>query len=258
MDHVNEAKSLVRLAETKASLAAALGLAMLVCLAAQALVAWRSRSASEVLRLLMLIVMTAVAFRYVKMLPYAQYLGFYCLARAAFVLPMPHRQLTPRSAAMLAILLTTPVPLMLMLTPLLPGDAKEEKASDELACSAEKDFGRLATMPSARILPQPDLGGYLALLGQHQSMIGNYHRLDREIMRAASIFAAPAAEARAMLDAWRIDLVVHCQGRKLYARQNREGSLGLAIERGQGLPDYLIPLDLGVAGPVRAWRVARP
>ena len=257
MAHVNEAKSLFQLGETKASLAVGLGLSMLICLAAQIMVTWRSRSLNDILRLVMLLAISAVGFRYVKMLPYSQYLGLYCLARAAFVLPMPHRQLTPRSAAMLAILFTTPVPLMLLASAVLPAE-KSESAAEDLVCAAQKDYGALASMPPARILPQPDLGGYLALFSQHQSMIGNYHRLDSEIMRASKIFAAPMADARAMLDAWKIDLVVHCQGRKLYGRQNAEGSLGLAIERGVGVPDYLVPIDLGVAGSVKAWRVARP
>ncbi len=44
LDHVTEAKSLVRMGETEAALALAVGLTMLVCLAAQAIAAWRSRA----------------------------------------------------------------------------------------------------------------------------------------------------------------------------------------------------------------------
>ncbi len=258
LDHVVEARSLFRFGETKAALAAAAGLSMLLCLAAQAAIAWRARSTEEIIRFALLALLTALGFRYLKMIPYAQLVGLYCLARASFVLPMPGKQLTPRAAAMLAVLLATPIPLMVAFSGILPADRKEEAEDGMRACSSERDFGALASLPSARILPQPDLGGYLALLGQHRTMIGNYHRLDREIVHAVRIFAARPDEAKAMLDAWRIDIVAHCAGQRIYARQTGVDSLARAIERGEGLPDYLIPIDLGVDSGVRAWRVARP
>jgi hypothetical protein len=258
LNHVTEVKSLVHFAETQPAMAAAVGLSMLVCLAAQTAIAWRSRSSDEALRLLMLLAATMLAFRYQKMIPYAQLVGLYCLARVAFVVPMPLRQLTPRAAAMLAVLLATPVPLMLGLSTVLPADAKEKAESGALACSAERDFGALATMPPARILPQPDLGGYLALMGHHRVLIGNYHRLDREILRAAAIFTAPSDKAKRLLDDWRVDVIAHCAGQKIYPHRAGDGSLARAIERGEGLPDWLVPIDLGVESGVRAWRVARP
>ncbi len=236
LNHVSEVKSLVRFAETQQAMALAVGLSILACLIAQVAITWRFRSSDEVLRLAMLVALTALAFRYQKMIPYAQLVGLYCLARAAFTVPMPLRALTPRAMAMLAVLLATPVPLMLGLTAILPADAQEKSATSIGACSAERDFGALANMPSARILSQPDLGGYLALMGHHQVMIGNYHRLDREIMRAAAIFLAPADEAKRLLDDWRIDIVAHCAGEKIYPRRAGEQSLARAIERGEAMP----------------------
>ncbi len=257
LNHVSEAKPLTSLAETDTAMAIAIGLPMLICLVAQAAIAWHSRTCSEALRLVMLLALTVFGFRYQKMIPYAQLVGFYCLARAAFTLPMPHRELTPRVMAMLALLLATPVPLLLGLSTLIPKAAELEADKGSRACSAERDFGALATMPSARILSQPDLGGYLALLAQHQVMIGNYHRLDREIMRAASIFMAPTDKARPLLDDWRIDIVVHCAGERIYPHGVGEGSLARAIEQGKGLPSWLVPIELGVESGVRAWRVSR-
>ncbi len=258
LNHVVEVRSLARFAETKTALALAAGLSMLICLSAQVAVAWRTRAVDEVLRLVVLVALTALGFRYLKMIPYAQLVGLYCLARAAFILPMPLRQLTPRAMAMLAVLLATPVPLMVALSAILPAEAKDETGNGIRACAAERDFGALASLPSARILPQPDLGGYLALMAHHRVMIGNYHRLDSEILRAAGIFAAPTGEAKRLLDDWRIDIIAHCAGERIYPRRAGEGSLARAIERGEGLPDYLIPIDLGVESGVRAWRVRRP
>ncbi len=257
LNHVSEAKPLTGLAETDPAMAIAVGLPMLICLVAQTAIAWRSRTCSEALRLVMLLALTLLGFRYQKMIPYAQLVGFYCLARAAFTLPMPHRELTPRVMAMLALLLATPVPLLLGLSTLIPKAEKLAADKGSRACTAERDFGALATMPPARILSQPDLGGYLALLAQHQVMIGNYHRLDREIMRAASIFMAPADKAKPLLDDWRIDIVVHCAGERIYPHSVGEGSLARAIEQGKGLPSWLVPIELGVESGVRAWRVTR-
>ncbi len=257
LNHVSEAKALTTVAETDTAMAIAIGLPMLICLVAQAAIAWRSRALSEALRLVMLVALTVLGFRYQKMIPYAQLVGFYCLARAAFTLPMPHRELTPRVAAMLTLLLATPVPLWLGLSTMAPAAAKQEAEKGSHTCSADRDFGVLATMPSARILPQPDLGGYLALLAQHQVMIGNYHRLDREIMRAAAIFMAPPDKAKPLLDDWRIDIVVHCAGERIYPHIVGEGSLARAIEQGKDLPNWLVPIDLGVESGVRAWRVTR-
>lgn len=257
LDHVMEARPLHGLAATKPSLAAALALSMLACLAAQAAAAWASRAREDVMRLVLLALLTAIAFRYLKMIPYAQLVGLFCLVRAAFTLRLPHPQLTPRAAAMLALLFATPLPLLLALSAFLPADAAEQAEAGR-GCVAEQDFGALAALPSARILPQPDLGGFLALLGRHHSMIGNYHRLDREIARAAAIFAAPVYEAKVLLDEWRIDIVAHCAGKRIFPQRTGEGSLARAIERGEALPSYLIPIDLGVASGVRAWRVSRP
>ena len=255
LNHVQEARPLRELADTQPAMAFALAASMLACLAAQAAMAAQKRTASDIMRLTLLILLTIIGFRYIKLIPYAQLLGFFCLARAAFKLRWPYSQITPRAAAMLAALLATPIPLMLMAATMLPADKME--ADNGRSCDSEKDFAALTALPSARILPQPDLGGVLSLLTHHHVLIGNYHRLDREIAKAAAIFASPVHDARTLLDDWNIDIIAHCAGQRIYARRTGEGSLARAIETEENVPGYLQPIDMGAGSGVKAWRVMR-
>ncbi|MCA3562900.1 MAG: hypothetical protein IOC90_04215 [Methylocystis sp.] len=256
LNHVREARPLLELADTQPAMAFALAASMLACLAAQAAMAAQKRTASDIMRLTLLILLTIIGFRYIKFISYAQLLGFFCLARAAFELRWPYPQITPRAAAMLATLLATPIPLMLAASNVTRAETKEADAGP--GCSAEKDFAALAALPSARILPQPNLGGVLSLLTHHQVMIGNYHRLDREIAKAAAIFASPVQDARTLLDDWKIDIVAYCAGQRFYALGADNNSFARAIESGEGIPAYLQPIDMGAGSGVKAWRVVRP
>jgi len=256
INHVQEAKPLHRLAETQSAMAIALAASMLACLVAQAAMVAQRRTASDLMRLVLLALLTVIACRYIKLIPYAQLLGFFCLTRATFELRWPHPQITPRVAAMLAVLLATPVPLMLMAAVVTRPDKAEADAGR--GCETERDFAALAALPAARILPQPDLGGYLALMPQHHVLIGNYHRLDREIARAAVIFASPVQDAKALLEAWKVDIIAHCTGKRIYAQHTGEGSLARVIESGEDMPGYLLPIDMGSDSGIRAWRIVRP
>jgi hypothetical protein len=261
LSHVMEAQSLLQLGETQPATALATGLSLMACLLLQAWAAFRPRSAGETLRLVLLAALTIAAFRYLKMIPYAQLFGFYCAALAACRLPGVGASLSPRVSLLLALLLVSPAAPAALIGAVSPAAAAKAEASRQPNvggghCWREENLHGLAALPPARILAQPDMGAVVALMLHHRSLVAQYHRLDRETLRAAAVFQAPAGEARRGLSDWNVDIIAHCLGHRFYEADNPPGSLADMLDR-DAPPPYLDRIELGNDNPVRAYRVRR-
>jgi hypothetical protein len=68
----------------------------------------------------------------------------------------------------------------------------------------------------------------------------------------------PVQDAEALLEAWKVDIIAHCTGKRIYAQHTGEGSLARVIESGENMPGYLLPIDMGSDTGIRAWRIVRP
>jgi hypothetical protein len=262
LNHVAEAHSLLTLAETQWATALATAISLTACLLLQAVAAWKGRTVTQVLRLVLLTALTVVAFRYLKMISYAQLFGFYCAAVTLSGLVATGTRLSPRATMMTGVLLVSPVLPITIFSLLSPSaKAQEHGASQRQAdrsktCWNEQHLAPLAALPPARILPQQDLGASMALMQQHHSLAAPYHRLDKETLRAASIFQSPTAEALQRLRDWKVDIVALCLDLRFYEADNAAGTLSDALERDMP-PPYLLPIDMGQGSRLRAYRVLK-
>jgi hypothetical protein len=262
LNHVAEAHSLITLAETQWATAMATAVSLTACLLLQAFAAWRDGTIAQVLRLVLLAALTLLAFRYLKMIPYAQLFGFFCTAVTLSGLAARATRLSPRASMMAGLLLVSPVLPVSVLSFLSPSakaqeqGASQRQSSSSKGCWSEPQLAALAALPAARILPQQDLGASIALMQQHHSLAAPYHRLDRETLRAASVFQSPAFEALQRLNDWKVDIVALCLDLRFYEADNAAGTLADALERDTP-PPYLLPIDMGPGSRLRAYRVLK-
>jgi hypothetical protein len=262
LNHVAEAHSLLALAETQWATAIATAISLAGCLLLQAFATWRYREATQVLRLILLLALTIVAFRYLKMIPYAQLFGFYCAAVTLSGLAATGTRLSPRATMMAGVLLLAPVLHITILSLASPSakaqeqGASQRQASSSKTCWSEPQLAPIAALPAARILPQQDLGASIALVQHHHSLAAPYHRLDKETLRAAAIFQAPVSEALQRLRDWKVDIVALCLDLRFYEADNAAGTLADALERDIP-PPYLLPIDMGQGSRLRAYRVQK-
>jgi hypothetical protein len=262
LNHVAEAHSLLTLAETQWATAVATTISLIACLLLQVRATWRDRTASSILRLILLMALTIVAFRYLKMIPYAQLFGFYCAAVTLSGLAATGTRLSPRAAMMVGVLLISPVLPITILSLLSPSakaqehGASQRQATSSKTCWSEQQLAALAALPPARILPQQDLGASIALMQHHHSLAAPYHRLDKETLRAASIFQAPTDQAWQRLKDWKIDIVALCLDLRFYQSDNAAGTLADVLERDTP-PPYLLSIDMEHGSRIRAYHVLK-
>lgn len=109
------------------------------------------------------------------------------------------------SGLVLALLVTSVVNLA-------PGRARqvsEARASKE-PCLVPAAFADLAALPPERIMSPIDLGAHILLYTPHEVVAAPYHRNQQGVRDAFRFFNDPIADARAILDARGIGLVVLC------------------------------------------------
>jgi hypothetical protein len=258
LEHVKETRSIFAYYKSAPDMAIGLGIALTGFCLLQAFSAFRSGKPETIIRLIMLTVMTAFAFRYMKMVPYAHLFGLYCGALAIAGLPGRFTAVNPRVLAASLVLVLSPVTMSGLVQMVLPAGASQSSANKEARkCHSEPDFAALAALPKARILPQQDMGAFFSLMARHRSMTGNYHRLDREILKAKMIFDASPADARPQLAAWSIDVIAWCHGEKFYSGGSPPGSLAHLLESDGPRPAWLERIDMGPDTDVRAYRIRK-
>ncbi|WP_332698458.1 hypothetical protein [Devosia sp.] len=87
----------------------------------------------------------------------------------------------------------------------------EVRASKE-PCLVPAAFADLAALPPERVMSPIDLGAHLLLYTPHEVVAAPYHRNQQGVLDAFHFFNDPIADARAILDARGIGLVVLCPG----------------------------------------------
>jgi hypothetical protein len=257
LDDVKEARSLAGLYRTAPALAVTLGLTLAGLIAIQSWSVWRNRTVEAAIRSVVLLVLAVLAVRYFKMSPYAHLFGIYCAACAIPRFRGFGPVLSPRITALLAVAALSPLATTGLVAMSLPTAPPAAEPASSKRCQAERDFVAMAALPPSRVLAQADLGGFLALYSRHRMLTGNYHRLDRELVRSRDVLHAPVTEAHAELLRWSIDIVVLCRGGKFFSVPAPEGSLAKALEDDGAAIPYLQPLPAGADTDVRAYLVRR-
>lgn len=141
-------------------------------------------------------------------------------AAAWLIVAARHRYLGNRSAAAIAGLALSwlafsGVVLALLVTAftaIVPGRAQmvsEARASKE-PCLVPGAFADLAALPPERIMSPIDLGAHIMLYTPHEVVAAPYHRNQQGVRDTFRFFNDPIADARAILDARGIGLVVLC------------------------------------------------
>jgi hypothetical protein len=90
-----------------------------------------------------------------------------------------------------------------------PEQIAEARASKE-ACLLPAAFADLAALPPERVMTPIDLGAHLLLYTPHEVVAAPYHRNQQGVRDAFRFFNDPIADARAILTARGIGLVVLC------------------------------------------------
>lgn len=126
---------------------------------------------------------------------------------------------SPRLGAILGLLLSwlafAGVVLALLITvgvnavPGRPQAMTEARASKE-PCLLPAAFADLAALPPDRVMTPIDLGAHLMLYTPHEVVAAPYHRNQQGVRDTFRFFNDPIADARAILDARGIGLVVLC------------------------------------------------
>ncbi len=254
--HVREARSLLDIGRELPELCLAIAITVIAGCALQVWAVKQQPSPEALMRLVLCILLAALGFRFLKMISYAQFFACICASLAIAALPRLSLAVSPAITRALAVLMMCTAFQTNLTSAMVTIPADRESNAQPNLCQLERHFASLKMLPSARILPQQDLGGFLAQLPQHHILTGNYHRLDHEIMRGAAIFRASAIDAHQMLIDWNIDLVVMCQGKAFYRGATNTGSLADLLTRGTP-PGYLVLLPVDERSKVRAYRVTR-
>ncbi|HLV84466.1 MAG TPA: hypothetical protein VKY62_11910 [Devosia sp.] len=132
------------------------------------------------------------------------------------------------------------------LTTLTPGRAQEvtaARASKE-PCLLPAAFVALAAMPPARIMSPIDLGAHIQLYTEHAVVAAPYHRNQQGVRDAFRFFNDPIADARAVLAARDIGLVVLCPGMaELQGLPSRAEDSFAALYAQDRLPAWLVAVS---------------
>jgi hypothetical protein len=253
--HVREARSLLDIGRDLPELCLAIAGTIVLGCGLQAWAAKHQTSPETIMRLVILLILAVLGFRYLKMISYAQFFACICAALAIARLPRLSPSVSPAITRGLAVLAMCTAFQINLASALVTPPVEREQTGQNF-CQLERHFAALKALPSARMLPQQDIGGFLVQLPQHHIMTGNYHRLDKEIMRGAAIFRASPADAHRMLNDWNIDIVVHCLDKKFYRNAVNPGSLADLLHR-EMPPGYLSALPTDEGSRIRAFRVER-
>jgi len=139
---------------------------------------------------------------------------------------------------------------------LMPGRAQTVLQARGAAdrCQLSSAFADLAALPPERIMTPIDLGAHMLLETPHEVVAAPYHRNEAGVLDAFRFFNAPIGEAREILDARGIGLVVTCPNMaemRGMAWAAQDSFVRLA-ESGN-LPAWLQPVES--AGPLAVYAV---
>lgn len=128
--------------------------------------------------------------------------------------------------------------------PVRTGQVSEARAS-KVACLVPSAFADLAAIPPERIMTPIDLGAHMLLYTPHSVVAAPYHRNQQGLRDAFRFFNDPIAEARTILDARGIGLVVICpQMAEMQGLEDRASDSFVNLYASNSLPDWLADVSL--------------
>ena len=125
---------------------------------------------------------------------------------------------------------------------------------DRNACLAPSAFIDLKGMPPERIMTPIDLGAYVLLYTDHAVVAAPYHRNNQGLLDTFHFFNGPIGEARAILDARGISLVVTCDALpEMTGLPDAAPDAFVHLARANALPPWLT--EVKHDGPLRIYAV---
>jgi len=120
-----------------------------------------------------------------------------------------------------------------------------EARSDKEPCLLPAAFADLAAIPPERVMSPIDLGAHLMLYTPHEVVAAPYHRNEQGVRDAFRFFNDPIADARAILDARGIGLVVLCPAMaELRGIPGHAEDSFVSLYAAGGLPSWLHDVSL--------------
>lgn len=141
--------------------------------------------------------------------------------------------------AFAGVVLSLAVGSLVMMVPSRAQDVAVARASKQ-ACLLPAAFADLAALPPERIMSPIDLGAHLLLYTPHEVVSAPYHRNQQGVRDTFRFFNDPIDEARDILDARGIGLVVICpsMAEVIGLRSRKQDSFATLYATGT-LPDWL-------------------
>jgi len=128
---------------------------------------------------------------------------------------------------------------LLLATRPFGGSAAQAANADTAACRMPASFANLARLPPARIMAPIDLGSHLLLFTPHSVVAAPYQRDQAGLLDAFHFFDGPIGNARQILAARGVSLVVICPGMPELAASNGAPDSFVALLAKRQLPSWL-------------------
>ncbi|MDB5529863.1 MAG: Oligosaccharyl transferase [Devosia sp.] len=136
----------------------------------------------------------------------------------------------------------------------IPARAMSSAEVDRGPCLAPGAFVDLKGMPPERIMTPIDLGAYVLLYTDHAVVAAPYHRNNQGLLDTFHFFNGPIGEARAILDARGISLVVTCDALpEMTGLPDAAPDAFVHLARANALPAWLT--EVKHDGPLRIYAV---
>jgi len=139
-----------------------------------------------------------------------------------------------------------------------PAPAAATSPNSGLSCYMPGSFGALAALPPSRIMAPIDLGSHILAFTPHAVVGAAYHRDQAGLLDTFHFFNQPIAEARQILTARGIGLVVVCPGLpELGGLADASPDSFVKLYAAGTLPSWLEPLS-APGDALKIYRVAAP
>jgi hypothetical protein len=234
-----------------------------------ALLAWRNRRDSDLLRRTMAVAAPALVASLLLLWqtrtgPAAQVMSVVGSSAIVWLLvPVMERAGGPlRTLGVVAVALIgfgAVVPLGMKLAP------QERRTEREMRidranrmCNFIASYRPIAELPKGRVFTFVDYAPRLITLTHHDSVMGPYHRNGEQIADAMKAFRGDAEQARRIFAKYGADYLLTCPYSSTTTIFLAETPNGFYAELAKGeVPDWLTPVPLPKDSPFKMWRIAR-
>jgi hypothetical protein len=266
LSHVREARPVYRHGWQVATLVLALPVTGTI---GWALLAWRNRKNSDLLRRTIAAAAPAIAamlllFWQIRTGPAAQVMAVVGAVAIIWVLvPIVDRMksLVLRTLAVVAVALIgfgAVVPFAITMGPVMkmtPREQQIERANR--LCNFIGSYHPIALLPKGTVFTFVDLAPRLITVTHHDSIMGPYHRNGEQIADGMLAFRGSADQAHQIFAKYHSDYLLTCPNSSTTTIFTSEAPNGfyVQLERGQ-VPKWLTPIPLPANSPFKIWKIA--